>query len=196
MTNREQYKKAFSALRLPDDFSLEVKSMESEKKKYKFRRALAAAAICALILGGGTTAYAENVGGIQRTVQLWIHGEQTNAVIRFDGEGGYSMDYTDADGNSMQSGGGGVNIAPDGSETPVSEEQLLEHLRDPEVLYEDDGSVWVYWYNQKLDITDKFEDGVCYVKLEGGDETLYLTVKYQGGYAISPYKYTSPSSFR
>lgn len=196
MTNKEQYKMAFSVLRLPDDFSPEVKNVEKVRKQQKFRHAVAAAALCVLLLGGGTTAYAENVGGIQRTIQLWIHGEQTNATIQFDGDGSYSMEYTDADGNTRNVGGGGVKLNRDGSAAPVSEDELLEHLRQPDVQYEEDGSVWVYWGDQKLDITDKFQDGVCYVKLEGGNETLYLTVKYQGGYAISPNKYIDPSTFK
>ena len=40
----------------------------------------------------------------------------------------------------------------------------MELLMMPDVEYEDDGSVWVYWLDQKVDITDKFVDGVCYVK--------------------------------
>ena len=35
----------------------------------------------------------------------------------------------------------------------------------PTVEYEEDGSVWVYYYNQKIDVTDSFVNGVCYVKL-------------------------------
>ena len=88
--------------------------------------------------------------------------------------------------------GGGVALAPDGSEIPISEEELMEHLMMPDVEYKDDGSVWIYWFDQKIDITDKFEDGVCYVKLVKGKETLYVTVKYKGGYAVGPHKYEEP----
>ena len=38
------------------------------------------------------------------------------------------------------------------------------------------------YQDRKLDITDKFVDGVCYTKIEGKDKTLYLTVKYDNGY--------------
>lgn len=51
------------------------------------------------------------------------------------------------------------------------------------------------YQDQKLDITDKFVDGVCYTKIEGKDKTLYLTVKYDNGYAISENKYISPDEF-
>lgn len=61
--------------------------------------------------------------------------------------------------------------------------------------YEDDGSVWLYYKDQKLDITDRFKDGICYVKLTDGEETLYLTVKYKNGFAMSKSKYVSPREF-
>lgn len=48
------------------------------------------------------------------------------------------------------------------------------------------------YQDQKLDITDKFVDGVCYTKIEGKDKTLYLTVKYDNGYA-APYPRTNTS---
>lgn len=59
----------------------------------------------------------------------------------------------------------------------------------------EDGTVWVYYYDQKLDITEKFEDEFCYVKLHHGEKTLYVTVKYQDGYGVSEDKYPSPSEW-
>lgn len=58
-----------------------------------------------------------------------------------------------------------------------------------------DGTVTVWWRGRGVDITDKFEDGVCYVQLKDGGETKYLTVKYQNGYACSDTAYISPSAF-
>ncbi|MCI2105302.1 MAG: hypothetical protein LKK00_01075 [Intestinimonas sp.] len=195
MTNKDKYKQAFSAIHASDDFSLEVEKMERTMKHHKFKAIVVAVAACVMLVGSATAAYAADVGGIQRTLQLWIHGDQTEATIQFDGNGNYSMDYTDEQGNVKHQGGGGVAIAPDGAETPVSEEELMEHLTAPDVRYEDDGSVWVYWFGQKIDITDKFENDVCYVKLINSEKTLYMTVKYQNGYATSPNKYLSPSEF-
>ncbi|WRS28483.1 hypothetical protein U6B65_04945 [Oscillospiraceae bacterium MB08-C2-2] len=196
MTNKEKYKQAFSAIHASNDFSLEVEKMKKTKGQHKFKVMAASIAACLVIVGSATVAYAADVGGIQRTIQLWIHGDQTEATIQFDGNGNYSMDYTDGNGNVGHQGGGGVSFAPDGTEIPASEEELMELLRAPDVEYEEDGSVWVYWFNQKVDITDKFENGVCYVKLESDKETLYMTVKYQNGYSTSPYRYLSPSEFK
>ena len=195
MTNKEKYKQAFSAIHISDEFSLEVKKMTITSNKTKINHFVACIAACVLIVGSATAAYAADVGGIQRTIQLWIHGDQTEATIQFDGNGSYSMDYIDSEGMDMHQGGGGVEIAPDGTETPVSEKELMEQLTAPDVSYEEDGSVWVYWFDQKVDITDKFENDVCYVQLINGEKTLYMTIKYENGYATSATKYLSPRMF-
>ncbi|MCI2058677.1 MAG: hypothetical protein LKJ80_05670 [Oscillibacter sp.] len=195
MTNREKYKQAFSAIHASDHFCLEVNQVEKTMRHHRFKTMVAVIAACVMLVGGATAAYAADVGGIQRTIQLWIHGEQTEATIEFDGKGNYSMDYTDDEGNVKHQSGGGVAFAPDGTEIPVSKEDLMEELTAPDVRYEDDGSVWVYWFDQKIEITDKFDNDVCYVKLVNGEKTLYMTVKYQHGYATSPHKYISAEAF-
>ena len=195
MTNKEKYKKAFSAVCPSNEFSLEVEKMKKINKQNIFKTMAASIAVCMIFMASATVAYAMDVGGIQRTIQLWIHGDCTNATIQFDGDGTYSMEYTDADGNEQFMGGGGVAFADDGSEIPLSEEELMEELMSPDVEYKEDGSVWVYWMDQKIDITDKFEDGVCYVKLVKGKETLYMTVKYNGGYATGDHKYPDPKEW-
>jgi hypothetical protein len=195
MTNKEKYKQAFSAIHASDNFSLEAEKMGRTNKQLKFKTMIASVAACVMIVGCATAAYAADVGGIQRTIQLWIHGDQTEATIQFDGNGGYSAEYTDGEGNVTHHAGAGVASDDDGNARPLTEEELMEHLTAPEVEYEDDGSVWIYWFDQKVDITGKFENGVCYVKLESDKETLYMTVKYQNGYSTSPHKYPSPSEF-
>ena len=159
MTNREKYKQAFSAIHISDDFSLEVKEMITTSKKRKLNKLVACVAACVLIVGSATAAYAVDVGGIQRTIQLWFQGEQTDATIEFDGNGNYEMDYVDEDGNTQHRGGGGVAYDIFGNERPLTEAELMEKMNSPEVYYHDD-SVWVYWLNQKIEVTDKFEVGV------------------------------------
>lgn len=195
MTNKEKYQKAFSVLHASDRCRMEAENrMKREKRNYK-KTAAAAAAAAILLVGGTGTAYAANVGGIQRTIQLWIYGDQTSATLTDNGDGTYQVTYSDKDGKEKTMGTGGISIQADGTEVPLSEEELQEHLNMPDVEYKEDGSVWVYYQNQKLEITDKFTDGVCYVKLEGKDKTLYLTVKYDNGYAVSEDKYLSPNEF-
>ncbi len=165
--------------------------MEQNKKRFHINKFAATAAACILVVGCATTAYAANVGGIQRTLQRWIHGDQTQVTVEFDGKGHYDMSYADENGEHKQSGGG-VAINPDGSERPLTEEELMMDLNAPEVEYEEDGKVYVYWYDQKVDITDKFEDGICYVKLVNDKEEIYMTVRYQDGWSTSTNKFLEP----
>ena len=65
----------------------------------------------------------------------------------------------------------------------------------PDVEYKEDGTVWVYYLDQAMEITDKFEDGICYVKLKADGKTQYITIKYQNGFATSPHGYIQPWEF-
>lgn len=192
MTNKEKYKQAFSTMHISDEFSLEVKKMTTTNKKPKLNRLVASIAACVLIVSSATMVYAIDFCGIQRTFQVWIHGEQSNVTIQFDGNGNYDMNYIDDEGTSQHQAGGGVAFDVFGNERPLTEEEIMEEITSPDVSYKEDGSVWVYWFDQKIDITDKFENNICYVKLENGDETLYMTIRYKDGYSTSPHKYIMP----
>lgn len=193
MTDREKFQKTFSKLHASPDLLTEVMEM-AEKRRYHIPKVAVAAIACVVILESGTAAYAMNVGGIQRTIQIWIHGDQTDAQFVVE-DGSYTLDYEDENGEAVHRGGGGVAIEDDGTERSLTEEELMEEINSPEVEYEEDGSVWIYYKNQKMDITDKFEDGVCYVELKDGDTIQYMTVKYQNGYALSPERYLTPAEF-
>lgn len=195
MTNKEKYKQAFSVLQTSKNHTLEVEKMAMLNKKRIMKTVAAAVAVCLVLVVGSGTVYAANLGGIQRTIQLWIHGDQTDAAITFNTDGSYNMSYPDENGELIKAGGGGVSIEDDGSERALTEEELMDHLNAPDVVYEDDSTVWVYYYNQKINITDKFKDNICYLKISNGDETLYMTIKYHEGWSTSPNKYISPSSF-
>ncbi len=196
MTNKEKYKQAFSALHSPNEMNMEVEKMKMINKKARFRVAAAAIMVGLLMVGGGGVAYAADIGGIQRTVQLWIEGDQTDVTFEYNTSGTYQMSYQLKDGTTEKREGGGVAIEEDGSERPLTESELLEHLNSPEVEYKEDGTVWVYYYDQKIEITDQFKDDVCYVKVSNGKETLYMTILYQDGWCTSPHKYQMPNSLQ
>ena len=165
------------------------------QKRTKMKTAAAVLAGC-ILLGGTGTAYAANVGGIQRTIQLWIHGDQTNATLNVSDDSTYTMEYYDENGELRESGGGGIAYDADGTTRPLTAEELMTEIDSPDVEYEEDGSVWVYYHNQSIDITNKFNDNkVCFVKIADGDKTLYLTVKYQNGFSYSNEKYVEPEEF-
>ncbi|MCI8796391.1 MAG: hypothetical protein HFG89_05970 [Dorea sp.] len=195
MTNREKYKQAFSVLQTSGKISLEVEKMAVINKRAKLKAAAAVITTCLILAGGSGIVYATDIGGIQRTIQLWIEGDQTNATFEYNSDGSYNISIPSEDGEIKEYGGGGIAYEPDGTERPLTEDEVLEQLNRPEVEYKDNGTVWVYYYDQKIEITDKFEDDICYLKLSNGDENLYMTIKYQNGWCSSPHKYESPNSF-
>lgn len=173
MTNKEKYRRAFGVLHASEDILTEVTHMET-KKHFSLRKAvlLCAAVIAVFAMAG--VCYAEDVGGIQRTIQLWCYGDQTDAVLEIQ-DGSYELTYEAADGVHSE-GGGGVAIDAFGRERPLTEEELLEDLQNRiDVTYREDGTVWVYYKDQSMDITDLFdENGVCFVQLKDGKKTVYL----------------------
>lgn len=194
--NKEKYKQAFDTLSASDNFSLEVDKMSILNRKHKLKTIAAAIAACLIVTAGTGTAYASDLGGIQRKVQLWIHGDQTTATLTINSDGSYTGTYADKDGKNKEFGGGGIAFNQDGSERSLTQEEIMEELNAPDIEYEKDGSVILYYKNQSIDITHKFnKDNICYVKLVDGDDSLYVTVKYNNGYASSPNKYISPWEF-
>lgn len=194
MIDKDQYQRTFGVLHASGDFLKEETMMQS-KKSVSPRRALCLCAAVILLVAMATVCYAADVGGIQRTVQIWVHGDQTSAVMDIQ-NGEYTLTYQDADGTTHERGGGGIAYGPFGSERPLTEEELLEHLDNPEVEYKEDGSVWLYYRDQAMEITDRFDaDGVCFVQLKTEAETLYITVKYNNGYAMSGKGFIQPEEF-
>ncbi len=196
MTNKERYKQAFSALHSSTVMPMEMEKIAAVSKKAERRTAAAVLIACLLTAGGSGVVYAADIGGIQRTIQLWIEGDQTDVVFTYDTDGTYHLSYQLEDGQSEEVGGGGIAIEDDGSERPLTEKEVLEQLQDPIVKYEENGTVWVYYYDQKIEITDRFEDGVCFVKVSNGEKTLYMTILYQDGWCTSPHRFESPDSLR
>lgn len=191
MIDKQQYQRTFGVLHASGDFLKEDITMQTTKH-FSMRKVSLLCAAVILIFSISTVCYAADVGGIRRTIQLWIHGDQTDAIMEIQ-DGQYQLTYEDQQGNLHQQNGGGIAIEPDGSQRPVTEEEILEHLNNPEVEYKDDGTVWVYYRNQSLEITDRFDaDGVCYVQLKNGDDILYLTVRYQDGYSTSTNAFVQP----
>ena len=199
MADKEIFQRTFEKLHASPDVLTEVLKMTTNEKIIPIRKkrfipkAAVAIAVFVLVVGSVTTAYAMDLGGIQRIVQVWIHGDQTDATFTVE-NGSYTLDYKDADGNDVHQGGGGVAYE-NGTERPLTADELLEEINMPDVEYKEDGTVWVYYLDQKMEITDKFENDICYVQLKADGKTQYITVKYQDGYATSPHGYVQPSEF-
>ncbi len=199
MTNKEKFQNTFGRMHASPDVLMEVLTMtinntKSIRRKQMTYKIAAAVFACLIVIGTGSAAYAMNLGGIQRKIQIWIEGDQTDAILNIS-ERNYSLDYKDANGETVHRAGGGIAFDAEGNEIPLTEEELLQIIYAPEVSYEEDGSVWVYYYDQKMEITDRFKNGFCNILLQRGDEKFYMTIKYQGGYSYSRNKYASPSDF-
>ena len=199
MTNKEKFQYTFGRMHASLDILTEVLNMtehntNSIRKKQMIYKVAAAVCACLIVIGTGGAAYAMNLGGIQRKIQIWIEGDKTDAILNVS-ERSYSLDYEDADGEMVHRAGGGINFDVDGNEIPLAEEDVLQIIYAPEVCYEEDGSVWVYYYDQKMEITDRFENGFCNILIQRGDEKVYMTIKYQDGYSYSRNKYANPSDF-
>ena len=193
MTNKEHYQRTFRTLHASDRM-MEVKEMKRTKHLYSGRLASAAALLGALI-GLSTAVYAADLGGIRRTIQLWIHGDQTNAVMVVQ-NGSYTLTYQDEQGNVHEREGGGVAYGPFGEERPLTAEELMAELDSPEVDRKEDGTMWVYYRNQSIDITNKFHNNICYVKLLVDGKPLYMTIKKEGdkgvSYSTDKHSYPNP----
>lgn len=186
MTNKEKYKQAFSALQPSNEIRLEEKIMKEYKRKQSKRIIAMAAILCLAVFAGGGGAYAANVGGIQRTIQLWIHGDQTTAELNVNDDGTYTVKIPDENGGTKTQSGGGVAFDAFGNERPLTEEEILDHLDSPNIEYYDDGSIWLFYRDMAKDITNDFDaDGMCYVKISDDDGELYVTAKKYGGWHIS-----------
>ncbi|MCI7638921.1 MAG: hypothetical protein MSS60_03745 [Clostridiales bacterium] len=198
MIDKKQYQRAFGVLHASGDFLKEDFPMK-QTNHFPARKLIILCAAVILLLSTSIICYAEDVGGIRRTIQLWIHGDQTTAVMDIQ-NGEYTLTYHDADGTPREQVGGGVVVNPDGSERPMTDEEIMERVmkesRMPEVDFRKDGSTWVYYMDQAMDITDKFDDdSICFVQLKNGSDILYLTVKYQDGFATSPDGFVQPEEF-
>ena len=113
-------------------------------------------------------------------------------------DGVYTITYTDENGELQQLRGSGVAIDANGNERQVTADEFVENLDRPEVVYENDESIWVLYHAQKIEITNSFnEDDICYLDITENDKHLYLTIKNDGsgGYAMSDDGFKSPKDF-
>lgn len=179
MTNKERFKRAFSELHTSDDFVLDLED-KTMTRKFRFRKAAIAACTALAICAGGITCYAANIGDIQRTIQVWLHGDQTTATVTVGEDNITHYSIKDENGNVVEYGGGVAGDGKGGSR-PLTESEIEEYLNGPSTDTID-GKLYLFYKDQKVDLTDKFDkDGLCYITLEDGDKKLYVTVAKNGG---------------
>jgi hypothetical protein len=194
MTDKERYQRAFSALHTSDGFQVRLEKTKKPAHTVRIRRVLTAACVAMALAAGATAAYASNVGGIQRTIQIWLHGELTDATLDIDGSSG-TYAIRDRSGHITQSGGG-VAINQDGTERPLTAKEIKEDLANTPDTETVNGRTCLLLGSQRIDITDRFDDsGFCYITVKTGSGKLYVTVRKNGGLASSPNRYLLPDEF-
>lgn len=189
MTNKERYKQAFSALPSSQQFHLEEAEMTQIHKKHKKNMAVAAAIACAVIIGGSGTVYAADIGGIQEKLSIWLYGKQTEVDVTENENGGYTFTYDRGNGTEGMSAYGGVSFNADGSQTWLTADELADQINNSATVEKDaDDKVWVYYYDQKQDITDQLvNSNVCHITMTHEGKTIYLTISENGngGYSLT-----------
>lgn len=178
----------------------ETKKVKKIKVHSKVWRVAVAAVFCfVVILSAGVTAYAADIGGFREKFDLWIDGEKKTATVRevYDGEidwvDGTTLDLADkvpcnVDSDKMKSyvleaegedGQEPAAIITFYDADDISWNEIVAHLNGPQVSFNEDGSIVVYYCDQVIDITDQFEVDICCVELEheGQRGKLYVNKK-------------------
>ena len=165
-------------------------NMDNQNRRICSRRIVGIILAACLIFTLAVTAYAADIGGIRRMVQIWLLGEQVTAELIAQ-DIGYTILGEDG---SILMAGGGIAIEEDGTECPLTEEEILDHLDQPDLVHDLDGSMWIYDHGQKIELTEDMfdEDGYCYLELRGGENVLYATIDKNGGMMTSPDAFPQP----
>ncbi len=200
MTNRERYRKAANLVAPSREMNLMAYVEEQTMKKTNrrpMRRVMLVCACVILVLALGVGAYAADVGGVRKSVGIWLHGDMTEVTIEQVAEGQFAVIYPD--GSKRMTGGmsGGMN-----GMRGLTLDEITEYLRSSvEAEQDEDGRIWLYLRDHKIEITDQIaQRGVAQVKVKDGLLPDYITLIWEGdgGYSVSTghYGYPSPESLR
>ena len=195
MTNRENYRRA-AELICPTPADQIIQYVEGKTMKKSRRPLRAVVTVCAalvLVIALTAGAYAADVGGFRHTMNVWLHGESVEVEIRPTGEGSFDLIYPD--GTVRNSGG----LAEDGhgGMRPLTEEEIREEIMNAvEAEQDEDGRIWLYLRDHRIDVTDQIEaNGWAQVKVKDGLLADYVTLVWEGdmGYSVSTGHFGFPS---
>ena len=195
MTNRERYRNAAEHIRPSAEMNVlnYVEGHEMKRSRRPLRTVAVVFAAAALVLMMTVGAYAADIGGVQHKVSTWLHGEATEVTVTYnEDEQSYTLTYPD--GTERTTGG----LVYEGSEPrPMTEEEILDTLNEPDMDWDDEGNVFVYIRDHKIDVTDQIrENGYAQVEVKDGLLTDYVTVVMHGenqGFGISSGHFGYPS---
>jgi len=179
MTNRERYQRAFVSLHA-SNMRMEVRTMRARKKTHISKFAVVCAAVIVLVVFA-SVAYATNLGGVRQTVSFWFHGSETSALMEQNGQA-YTISWEDENGETRTIHGGAASLTADGTWRSMTPEEIAElHQTDTAVERTGDGRIILYFHDQVLDITNRFEEnGTCRIELSFDGEAYYWTIRDDG----------------
>jgi hypothetical protein len=168
------------------------------KNKRTYRPLATVCASLALVLLLGVGVYASNLGGFRSTVSVWLHGDVTEVSIEQVGEGQYEITYPDG----TVRGTGGMAYE-NGQMRGVTMDEVIEEIRTAaEVDEDEDGRIWLYLRDHKIDITDQIAENGDWAQVKVKDGLLadYITVVWygDGGCSVSTghFGFDSPDELR
>ncbi len=174
MSNKDRYQKTFNTLHLSEDFREKCKTPE-ESGKGKImnfraihgisRAAAAAITVATIALGSAGVCYANDIGGIRTTFNMWLNGSRQEVEVVQTGEGTYAV-YDENGEETM--GFGGMSYDADGNEVGLSAEELVKLFNNECRLNPtDDGRIIFTYKNLTEDVTDLIdENGNLYIHVE------------------------------
>ena len=194
MTNHERYRRAAELVQPVPERSIidyvEAKTMKKRKPLKVFATVCAAVALVLALTAG---VYAADVGGIRHTMNIWLHGDAVEVTIKQVGEGQFEITYpygsVRAAGGLAEDGRGGMR--------GVTEEEIREEIiSSPDAEQDEDGRIWLYLRDHKIDVTDQIaQNGYAQVKVKDGLLADYITLIWEGdtGYSVSTGHFGYPS---
>ena len=183
---------------LDDNWIEEAEFGKVRKKKTRIfgkKKLLLLLSAIILVISLTTVCYAADLGGFRQTIQFWVHGGKTSAVMDIQ-NGSYILRFTDAAGKQVEVSGGGVFMNPDGTKRPLTAEDIIAHLNRPEMEYREDGTSWITYKTKVREIIDCFDtNDVCFISLEVGKNRFYITAKTGYGFMASTKGFVPPDRF-
>ena len=163
--NKDRYQKSFNTLHLSEEFREKINEHPEDNGKGKImnframhgisRIAAAAVTVCTIALGSAGVCYANDIGGVRTTLQMWLNGSSQEVEVVQTGEGSYAI-YDENGEETM--GFGGISYDEFGNEVPMSAEELVGYMNnDCHLEITDDGRYIFSYKNLTEDVTDQVD---------------------------------------
>jgi hypothetical protein len=184
--NKDRYQRSFNTLHLSDDFREKIMENPEDNGKGKImnframhgisRVAAAVVTVCTVAIGSAGVCYANDIGGIRTTLQMWINGNSQEVEVIQTGESSYAV-YNENGEETM--GFGGLSFDEDGNEIPMSAEELAGYMNNDCYLEITEDGRYIFSYkNLTEDVTDQLDkNGNLYIHVEDpANEYTYFNI--------------------